>query len=132
MLSKSANPSLATPSQAPIGEGVETGWEPPDRVTAKVKAQSRPRTLGAFGWRRKPQWHGIRRVLVRAQEGQLEARCDDESCRASCVFGAYKRFTSIHALAPPGLSPHHLPLTFLSRSFTGLLITSSLPSGVAH
>src|SRR6266571_4076432 len=45
MLSKSANPSLATPSQAPRGEGVETGWEPPDRVTAKVKAQSRPRTL---------------------------------------------------------------------------------------
>ena len=32
MLSKSANPSLATPSQAPRGEGVETGWEPPDRV----------------------------------------------------------------------------------------------------
>src|SRR2546426_2416651 len=45
MLSKSANPQLATPSQAPTGEGVETGWEPPDRVTAKVKAQSRPRTL---------------------------------------------------------------------------------------
>src|SRR2546427_8767810 len=45
MLSKSANPSLVTPSQAPRGEGVETGWEPPDRVTAKVKAQSRPRTL---------------------------------------------------------------------------------------
>src|SRR5256885_1289612 len=45
MLSKSANPSLVTPSQAPGGEGVETGWEPPDRVTAKVKAQSRPRTL---------------------------------------------------------------------------------------
>src|SRR6267142_1223408 len=45
MLSKSADPSLATPSQAPRGEGVETGWEPPDRVTAKVKAQSRPRTL---------------------------------------------------------------------------------------
>src|SRR5881628_1602726 len=39
MLSKSANPSLATPSQAPRGEGVETGWEPPDRVMAKVKAQ---------------------------------------------------------------------------------------------
>src|SRR5213080_3292029 len=33
----------------------------------------------------------------RAQEGQLEARCDDESCRASCVFGACNRFTSIHA-----------------------------------
>src|SRR6266581_2998912 len=46
MLSKSANPILATPSQAPRGEGVETGREPPDRVTAKVKAQSRPRTLG--------------------------------------------------------------------------------------
>src|SRR5690242_21220382 len=45
MLSKSANPLLATPSQAPTGEGVETGWEPPDRVVAKVKAQSRPRTL---------------------------------------------------------------------------------------
>src|SRR2546428_706107 len=45
MLSKSADPSLATPSQAPRGEGVETGWEPPDRVAAKVKAQSRPRTL---------------------------------------------------------------------------------------
>src|SRR5439155_18702550 len=45
MLSKSANPSLVTPSQAPHGEGVETGWEPPDRVTAQVKAQSRPRTL---------------------------------------------------------------------------------------
>src|SRR5437667_5916985 len=45
MLSKSANPWPATPSQAPRGEGVETGWEPPDRVTAKVKAQSRPRTL---------------------------------------------------------------------------------------
>src|SRR5439155_7626041 len=44
MLSKSADPSLATPSQAPRGEGVETGWEPPDRVMAKVKAQSRPRT----------------------------------------------------------------------------------------
>src|SRR2546426_3607540 len=44
MLSKSANPSLATPSQALRGEGVETGWEPPDRVAAKVKAQSRPRT----------------------------------------------------------------------------------------
>ena len=28
----------------------------------------------------------IRRVLVRAQEGQLEARCDDESCRASPVL----------------------------------------------
>src|SRR6266568_8658592 len=27
----------------------------------------------------------IRRVLVRSQEGQLEARCDDESCRASYV-----------------------------------------------
>src|SRR2546427_11401161 len=46
MLSKSANPYVATPSQAPRGEGVEIGWEPPDRVTAKVKAQSRPRTLG--------------------------------------------------------------------------------------
>src|SRR6266853_4356136 len=45
MLSNSANPLLATPSQAPRGEGVETGWEPPDRVMAKVKAQSRPRTL---------------------------------------------------------------------------------------
>src|SRR5439155_27288158 len=49
MLSKSADPSLATPSQAPRGEGVETGWEPPERVTAKVKAQSRPRTLGRSG-----------------------------------------------------------------------------------
>src|SRR2546430_10442328 len=49
MLSKSANPQLATPSQAPTGEGVETGREPPDRVTAKVKAQSRPRTLSGSG-----------------------------------------------------------------------------------
>src|SRR5713101_7166527 len=68
MLSKSANPLPATPSQAPTGEGVETGWEPPDRVRAKVKAQSRPRTL--VERRRKPKWYGIRRVLVRAQEGQ--------------------------------------------------------------
>jgi len=45
MLSNSADPSLATPSQAPRGEGVETGREPPDRVRAKVKAQSRPQTL---------------------------------------------------------------------------------------
>src|SRR2546422_7303604 len=30
---------------APRGEGVETGWEPSDRVVAKVKAQPRPRTL---------------------------------------------------------------------------------------
>src|SRR5689334_7229852 len=72
MLSKSADPSLATPSQAPKGEGVETGREPPDRVTAKVKAQSRPRTL-AGERRRKPKWDGIRRVLVRAQEGQLRS-----------------------------------------------------------
>ncbi len=28
----------------------------------------------------------IRRVLVRAQEGQLEARCCDTRCRASCVI----------------------------------------------
>ena len=28
----------------------------------------------------------IRRVLVRAQEGQLEARYHDEWCRASCVL----------------------------------------------
>src|SRR5213082_1310465 len=73
MLSKSANPSLATPSQAPRGEGVETGREPPDRVRAKVKAQSRPQTLRRRERRRKPKWYGIRRVLVRAQEGQLEA-----------------------------------------------------------
>src|SRR5437870_8254834 len=37
-----------------------------------------------------PQFHRqtaslwIRRVLVRAQEGQLEARCADTACRASC------------------------------------------------
>src|SRR2546422_606579 len=30
------------------------------------------------------------------------------------------------------ISPHHLLLTFLSRSFTGVLITSSMPSGVAN
>ena len=50
MPSKSANPSLATPSQARSGcrEGVETGWGPPDRATAKAKAQSRPRTLVGF------------------------------------------------------------------------------------
>src|SRR5213079_3129186 len=48
MLSKSADPSLATPSQAPRGEGVETGWEPPERVVAKVKAQSRPQTLSGL------------------------------------------------------------------------------------
>jgi len=71
MLSKSANPSLATPSQALRGEGVETGREPPDRITAKVKAQSRPQTLRKLERRRKPKWYGIRRVLVRAQEGQL-------------------------------------------------------------
>jgi len=71
MLSKSADPSPATPSQASKEEGVETGWEPPDRVTAKVKAQSRPRTL--VERRRKPKWYGIRRVLVRAQEGQLRS-----------------------------------------------------------
>src|SRR5437016_9613617 len=28
----------------------------------------------------------IRRVLVRSQEGQLEARCDIESCRASTIL----------------------------------------------
>ena len=37
----------------------------------------------------------IRRVLVRSQEGQLEARCDIESCRASTVldplFGLVRR-----------------------------------------
>ncbi len=38
---------------------------------------------------------------------------------------AYKRFTSIHTSTPPGISPTHLLLTFLSRSFTGVLITSS-------
>src|SRR5256884_8987448 len=31
-----------------------------------------------------PLW--IRRVLVRSQEGQLEARCDIESCRASTIL----------------------------------------------
>src|SRR5437667_10423534 len=80
MLSKSADPSLATPSQVPTGEGVETGREPPDRVTAKAKAQSRPRTL--VERRRKPKWYGIRRVLVRAQEGQSEARFEPMSNRA--------------------------------------------------
>src|SRR5207302_865680 len=83
MLSKSADPSPETPSQAPDGEGVETGWEPPDRVMAKVKAQSRPRTL--VERRRKPKWHGIRRVLVRAQEGQLRARRRHARRRASCL-----------------------------------------------
>src|SRR2546427_7979360 len=34
-------------------------------------------------------------------------------------------------VAPPGISPHHVLLTFLSRSFTGVLITSSMPSVVA-
>jgi len=35
-------------------------------------------------------------------------------------------------VAPPEISPHHVLLTFLSRSFTGVLITSSMPSGVAN
>ena len=48
---------------------------------------SEDRLLGATLW--------IRRVLVRSQEGQSEARCDDESFRASCVFGACKRFGSV-------------------------------------
>ena len=38
---------MATPSQAPSGEGVETGAGTTYRVMAKVKAQSRPRTLQA-------------------------------------------------------------------------------------
>ena len=38
-------PLTGNAEPSPDGEGVETGWEPPDRVTAKVKAQSRPRTL---------------------------------------------------------------------------------------
>src|SRR2546423_2912157 len=82
MLSKSADPFTGNAEPSPEkGEGVETGWEPPDRVTAKVKAQSRPRTLGEDERRRKPKWHGIRRVLVRSQEGQLEARWDYISSR---------------------------------------------------
>src|SRR5207302_7918047 len=92
MLSKSADPSPETPSQAPDGEGVETGWEPPDRVMAKVKAQSRPRTL--VERRRKPKWYGIRRVLVRAQEGQLRARRRYVRRRASCFsIGALPALT---------------------------------------
>src|SRR2546426_5302110 len=35
-------------------------------------------------------------------------------------------------VAPPEISPHHVLLTFLSRSFTGVLITSSMPSVVAN
>src|SRR3989442_14362573 len=35
-------------------------------------------------------------------------------------------------VAPPEISPYHVRLTFLSRSFTGVLITSSIPSGVAN
>src|SRR5205823_12410127 len=38
-------PLTGNAEPSPDGEGVETGWEPPDRVMAKVKAQSRPRTL---------------------------------------------------------------------------------------
>src|SRR5260370_26724933 len=40
--------------------------------------------VGALG---APLW--IRRVLVRGQEGQLEARCDDPSCRASSVSSPF-------------------------------------------
>src|SRR5207249_4560805 len=86
-------------SQALRGEGVETGREPPDRDTAQVKAQSRPQTLRRLERRRKPKWYGIRRVLVRAQEGQLEARCDATSHRASRPYGTR---TVISGTTPTG------------------------------
>jgi hypothetical protein len=53
------------------------------------------------------------------------------SVRASSFFGPCKRFTSVHALAHPEISPHYVLLTFLSRSFTGVLTTSRMPSVVA-
>src|SRR5207249_11959255 len=86
MLSKSADPSLATPSQAPRGEGVETGWEPPDRVTAKVKAQSRPRTLGERA--------AVKAEVAWDQEspgsspgGAIRSAVGRSSHRASCLGG---------------------------------------------
>src|SRR6266516_2902878 len=43
-----------------------------------------------------PLW--IRRVLVRAQEGQLEARYHDEWCRASCVLALSLRPEPLEAV----------------------------------
>jgi hypothetical protein len=74
MLSKSANPLLATPSQAPEGEGVETGREPPDRVTAKVKAQSRPRTLWIMSGGESRSGMGSGESWFEPRRGNLERR----------------------------------------------------------
>src|SRR6266699_152239 len=107
MLSKSADPSLATPSQAPRGEGVEAGWEPPDRVRAKVKAQSRPRTLGRGERRRKPKWYGIRRVLVRAQEMRLAATAV-EAVEHHRWFGGVALHRASHRGGPVRLHDRHV------------------------
>src|SRR5437764_11671311 len=74
MLSKSANPSLATPSQAPRGEGVETGREPPDRVMAQVKAQSRPRTLRQSSGGESRSGMGSGESWFEPRRGNFEAR----------------------------------------------------------
>src|SRR6266550_5265080 len=88
MLSKSANPSLATPSQAPIGEGVETGWEPPDRVTAKVKAQSGPRTLGGSGGGESRSGMGSGESWFEPRRGNSERGGIAGPPRFSFVYGA--------------------------------------------